>query len=440
MIEPHVPTELPDKRGAHRAPHSCIEDLLPFVKESVRQMSTLTEPQAMVSYFRDRSRRLFGGEGSLSLSRRGLTYPHVRVTRNSRWAHEVDPWQQPHLLPVLEGGQLAELIYAGEPRMISDVTVDPGDPAHEFIGFARSLVALPLFDEGKSLNMVIRLSSEPRHFDNVNLADALLTANLFGRATSSLLLAQKLEKAYAELDFEMRRIADIRRSLLPTNAPNDPRIDVALSYQAAARAGGDYYDFFDLGERRWGILIADVSGHGTPAAVVMAMLRTILHGLCHTCSTPAQLLESANRQLMNQSNRYDSTFVTACYLVLDLNNGSLTYSNAGHNPPLVVDAGANVHELDQAGSLPLGVDRDASYALAETRLVANDTMLLYTDGITEATNEHGEQYGRDRLLCCISKNVPNAQHIIDCVTHRLLAYTGTRDQEDDRTLIAVRML
>jgi len=402
-------------------------------------MSTLTDPQEMVSYFRDRARRLFGGEASVSLSRRGLTYPRVRVTRNSRSAHEVDPWKQPNLLPVLEGGRLAELIYAGEPRVLSGVSTDPDDPSHAFIGFARSLVALPLYDNGESLNMVIRLSSDPRHFDNVKLADALLTANLFGRATGNLLVARKLEEAYAELDFEMRRVADIQRSLLPTHAPKDPRIDVALSYQTAARAGGDYYDFFDLGDRRWGILIADVSGHGTPAAVVMAMLRTILHGLCHTSSTPAQLFESANRQLMNQSDRYDGTFVTACYLVLDLNDGSLTYSNAGHNPPLVVDPGANVRELDQAGSLPLGVDRDVSYPVANTRLGSSDTMLLYTDGITEATNDAGAFYGRDRLLSCVSENVPNAQHIIDCVTHKLLAFTGTHEQEDDRTLIAIRM-
>jgi sigma-B regulation protein RsbU (phosphoserine phosphatase) len=172
----------------------------------------------------------------------------------------------------------------------------------------------------------------------------------------------------------------------------------------------------------------------------MAMLRTILHGLCVTCVTPAELLQNANRQLMNQSKRYDGTFVTACFLVFDPADGSLQYSTAGHNPPLVVDRAAAVRELEGAQSLPLAVDINASYTVAESRLNPLDTLLLYTDGITEATNASGEFYGRERLLSCVSEDVPNAQHIIDCVTHKLLAFTGSRDQEDDRTLVAMRLL
>jgi len=210
-------------------------------------------------------------------------------------------------------------------------------------------------------------------------------------------------------------------------------------YRTAARAGGDYYDFFDLGEGRWGMLIADVSGHGTPAAVVMAMLRTILHGRCHNCGTPADLLAEANRQLMDQGDPNDGTFVTACYLVYDPGDGSLRYTCAGHNPPLLVDRNATVRELACAQSLPLGVDKNATFRLANDRLTSGDTLLLYTDGVTETTNDAGEQYGRDRLLGCVCQNVPSAQHIIDCVHHKLLAFSGTRDQEDDRTLLALRV-
>jgi len=312
MLEPELsaePAARPDRIVRRGVPSP---ERLAFVEEIVREISTHTDPQTMVSFFRNRAPHLFGGEGSISMSRRGMAYPRFRITRSSSWKTNVDPWACPDLLPTLEGGRLAELIYAGEPVAMDSVTIDPRDPAREFIGHARSMLALPLYDNGESLNMVIRLSAAPNHFDDVDLAEALLTANLFGRATSSMVTARELKKAYGELDFEMRRVADIQRSLLPTEVPRDVRFDIAVSYRAAARAGGDYYDFFQLGDGRWGMLIADVSGHGTPAAVVMAVLRTILHGECHTCSTPAAVLESANRRLMNQSDRNDGTFVTAC--------------------------------------------------------------------------------------------------------------------------------
>jgi len=182
-----------------------------------------------------------------------------------------------------------------------------------------------------------------------------------------------------------------------------------------------------------------VSGHGTPAAVVMAMLRTILHGKCHNCGTPGDLLAEANRQLMDQGDTQAGTFVTACYLVYDPRDRSLVYSCAGHNPPLLIDRHAAVRELDGAQSLPLGVRDAAEFAVAEAELHRGDTLLLYTDGITEAIGESGEPYGRDRLLDCVCQDVPNAQHIVDCVTHKLLAFTGTRDQDDDRTLLALRV-
>jgi len=414
-------------------------DQLPLVEEIVREISLHTDPQTMVSFFRRRARSLFGGDGSISLSRRGLETPAYRITRSTTWTHDVNPWEQPHLLPAFSGGALADLIYEGEARSVSDFRAAGDEPAREYLGDVRSLMALPLYDNGEALNMVVRFSNAPGGFDHVNLADALLTANLFGRATSSLVIAKKLEAAYAQLDFDLKRVARMQRALLPSRLPDMAGLDIAVSYRAAARAGGDYYDFFDLGGGRWGMLIADVSGHGTPAAVVMAVLRTILHGRCHTCGTPADLLSEANRQLMDQSDPHDGTFVTACYLVYDPKDGSLVYTCAGHNPPLLVDRNAVVRELDCAQSLPLGVDKNATFGLAEAGLTSGDTLLLYTDGITEATGESGEPYGRRRLLSCVCQDAPNAQYIIDCVSRRLLAFTGTRDQDDDRTLVALRV-
>lgn len=420
-------------------PGASADDDLDVIVDMVREISRQTDPQAMVAAFRQRARMLYGGDASVSLSRRGLQHPCFRITRSTRWKEAINPWRQPERLPILKGGLLAELLYANEPRILKHVCVPRTDPAYQYLADARALLVLPLFDKGASLNMVVRTSADPQAFDRIRLADAVLISNLFGRATHHLVLAEELRAAYAELDHELRRVAQIQTALLPPHLPTIPDLDMAVSYKTAARAGGDYYDFFDLKDGRWGVLIADVSGHGTPAAVVMAMLRTMLHTHCFECATPGELLTVANRNLYDQFDRYDGTFVTAYYGILDPSKRSICYACAGHHPPLLVDREIRVRELDGAQSVPLAVQADGNFPEADAQLQSGDTVLLYTDGITDASNEAGEFYGRERLLSCVREDVPNAQHIIDCVVHKLLAFTAGRPAEDDQTLLALRV-
>lgn len=410
-----------------------------MVIEMVREISLQVDPQEMIAVFRKRTPRLYGGEESLSLSRRGLQAPMYRITRSSRWKEPVNPWTQPERLPLLSGGLLAELLYGDEPRILKNTCAAPTDPAIEYLEDTRSLIALPLYDGGVALNMVVRLSTRPSAFDDIRLADAVLVSNLFGRATNNLVVAQRLQAAYADLDRDMKRVAEIQRSLLPVRLPSIPGLDLAASYETAARAGGDYYDLFDLGDGRWGVVIADVSGHGTPAAVVMAMLRTMLHARCVECTTASEMLAGANRRLCDQSNRYDGTFVTAFYGIIDPRTRSLSYACAGHNPPLLVDRQTQVRELDQAQAPPLAVDPTQTFPETSVTLQSGDTLILYTDGITEAVNPAGERYGRDRLLSCVKEDVPNAQHIVDCVVNKLIGFTGGRSPDDDQTLLAMRI-
>jgi len=414
-----------------------LDDRARLVVDMVREISLQTDPQAMVNVFRRQTPRLYGGDGSLSISRRDLKAPYYRITRSTRWKEEINPWTQPDRLPLLHGGVLAELMYSDTAGIIKDVSIPSTDPCYVHLQDARSLLSLPLFDGGVSLNMVVRWSSDPCGFDHLRLADAILTANLFGRATNTLVIARRLEKANAEFDYEMKQVADLQRSLLPPCLPTIPALDIAASYNTAARAGGDYYDFFDFTDGRWGVVIADVSGHGTPAAVVMAMLRTLLHARCNQRATPAETLAVVNQHLCEQTQRYDGMFVTAFYGIYDSHDGSLLYSCAGHNPPLLVDRRAAVRELDEAQTVPLAVDQQCEFPESRVQLTPGDTLLLYTDGITEAVNETGEMYGRDRLLSCVHEDVPNAQHIIDCITMKLLGYTKGGAQQDDQTLVAM---
>src|SRR5205085_8839936 len=139
---------------------------------------------------------------------------------------------------------------------------------------------------------------------------------LFGRATHSLVLADQVKRAYDRLDRELQTVADIQRSLLPTTLPAIPTLDLATDYQTSTRAGGDYYDFFPLPDGQWGILIADVSGHGTPAAVIMAITHSIAHTSTDPKTPPSRLLAFVNDRLAAGYTE-NGNFITAFYGIYD---------------------------------------------------------------------------------------------------------------------------
>jgi len=260
-------------------------------------MSLQTDPEAMVRAYAARMRQLMPSDGRLSLSRRGLQSPRYRITRSHLWKDHINPWKEGERLPVLEGGLLAELIYSDRPHIIDDFEIAASDPAAEHLAGRRSLMAISLFDQGVALNMVVILRREPRAFSREQFPELVWLSNLFGRATHNLVLADQVRQAYEAVDYEMQVVAGIQRALLPTELPQIPTMDLAAHYQMAHRAGGDYYDFFPLPGGRWGILIADVSGHGTPAAVLMAVTHSLAHTHPGPPLSPSQMLNYVNRHL-----------------------------------------------------------------------------------------------------------------------------------------------
>ncbi|MEE9297155.1 MAG: SpoIIE family protein phosphatase, partial [Phycisphaerae bacterium] len=262
--------------------------------ELAREVSAQTDPQEMVRRYREHARRARPVDASISLSRRDLHPPYYRITRWSRWQEEINPWKQKDRLPLLKGGLLADLIYGDQPRVISDLVIDPDEPAADYLQGMRSLLALPLYENGLSLNMVILSMEKPGAIDLESIPELIVTGNLFGRATYNLVMAERAREAFNALDAEFKTIARIQQCLLPASLPKANGIDLAAYYATAHRAGGDYYDVFPLDNHRSGILIADVSGHGAAAAVVMARMHAALHSGAANMDSPAEVLSFAN--------------------------------------------------------------------------------------------------------------------------------------------------
>ncbi|MHB1422591.1 MAG: PP2C family protein-serine/threonine phosphatase [Gemmataceae bacterium] len=413
---------------------------LDLIVETMKEMSRQTDPQEMSRAYGKRMQKLRPTDRMVSISRRGLQYPWYRVTRCSLWKENINPWKDAHLLPLLKGGLFAELLYGDEPRLFDDVNLPDDDPAAEYVAGMPSLLAIPMYDQGVALNMILLMRGEASAFIHEQFPEIVWMSNLYGRATHNLVLSEKLRAAYETVDQEMKVVADIQHSLLPRKMPDIPTLSLAAYYQTAHRAGGDYYDFFPLPDGKWGILIADVSGHGTPAAVLMAVTHSLAHSYPGQPMPPGRMLEHVNRHLTARYTVESDTFVTAFYGIYDPAQRSLTYSSAGHNPPRLkrcVDGTLN--SLDGASSLPLGIASEVAYREQTYRFVPGDQLVLYTDGITEAHNEQGEMFGLSRLDKVLENCAIGASDLLEAVLAALKDFTGSQAIHDDRTLLVAKI-
>lgn len=413
-----------------------LSDIVDLMKD----MSRHTDPQEMVRSYGAKIAELLPIDRRISLSRRGLESPRFRITRSSTWESEINPWREKSRLPLLKGGLFAKLIYSDEPIIIDDLEIDPNDPAAEYLEGHRSLAAIPMFDQGVALNMVVLLRKERAGFPPDEFPQMVWMTNLFGRATNNLVLSDDLKRANKALDREMKAVGEIQRSLLPERMPKISTLDLAAYYQPSQRAGGDYYDFFPLPDGRWGIFIADVSGHGSPAAVLMAVTHCIAHTNPGALQPPVRVLDYINRHLTDlYTGRIDS-FVTAFYGVYDPDKRTLTYSCAGHPPPrLKRCTDGSLMELDCAGGFPLGVMDDGEYDEAVLQLQPGDQIVFYTDGITEAANSRGELFGGERLDRVLENCSIQASSLLDAVLASMDEFAEGHPPDDDRTMIVGRV-
>jgi sigma-B regulation protein RsbU (phosphoserine phosphatase) len=404
----------------------------------MRELSRATDPQAMYEVYSRRMAEIFPAARLISLSRRDLPAPRVRVTRYSGWTDDINPWTDVDRLPVLDRGLFTDLAHAGRPRIIDDLQVPPDDPAAAYLDGQRSLMAIPLFDDGEPVNMVVFTREEPAAFPPEQFPDLVWMTNLFGRATQTALLSQKLKADHEEARQEMRRVAKLQRSLLPTELPRVSTLDLAVFSRTTAEAGGDYYNVLSLPRGRVGIMLADVCGHGVAAAMVVAVVHSLVTTYTGPAIPPGHLLTYVNDHLTRMSTRSAGTFVTAVYAVYDPDRATLTWANAGHPPPrLVRAAGGMAEPLVGERCVPLGIVDGTAYPEAEVKLAPGDQVLLHTDGVTDAKGSSDEAFGAERLDATLARRAPGSRATIARVLAALEDFAGSGPPADDCTLLAM---
>jgi sigma-B regulation protein RsbU (phosphoserine phosphatase) len=420
------------------------QEELEIVDRTLREISGVSDPEQLINTYWNGIGKLIPANDYIALSRRDVARPNYLITRSSRFANNVNPWTQRERLPLMRGGVLGEVIYANRPVIIDDLParLSRDDPAYAILEGFGSLIGLPQYDNGESLNATVMLFPPSREIDPSLIPILHWQAGLFGRGATNLVLRNKLEGALRDLDRELRGVGEIQRALLPRQLPQIGGFDIATHYLTSTVAGGDYYDFFPLQDGAWGVLIADVTGHGTPAAVMMAITHALVRAQPSAQRTPPALLTYLNDQLA-RTYTHNGSFVTAFYALVDPQRRRITYSNAGHNPPRVV-RGERILPLDEGGSLPLGVECEQCYEQATATLEPADLLLFYTDGIVEApAPPRGptprQLFGLSRLdTLLLNYTKKSAQDVIDCICDEVHSFTHKTQPADDQTLVAMR--
>ena len=274
----------------------------------------------------------------------------------------------------------------------------------------------------------------------IDFQDLAITIERTAAEVDRVRHAASEHRVLSSLRSELHSANLLQQSILPQEFPCEGG---QFSYEVFARmvpaksVGGDFYDFFHIDESRLGVVIGDVSGKGMPAAIYMAVARTLVKAWGLTAIPPDECLTRVNRALCDEGKRH--VFVTIFYGVLDTVTGHLEFANGGHNPPVHFGNGRPPELLDVKPGLVLGIDRTAVYQLAEATLSPGDTLLLYTDGVTEAMNATRDCFQDDRLLDVTARHAADSlADLLEAIYTDVNAFAGDAPQHDDMTALAVR--
>ena len=257
--------------------------------------------------------------------------------------------------------------------------------------------------------------------------------------TACVCLDHMSESERRSLETELELSQVVQRALLPQAIPSIPGAELAAFSRPAEIVGGDYFDFFHFRDGGHGLVIADISGHGVSAGMLMSSLQASIRTMAPQSDSPAEVLERINRFYIH--NVHFTTFVTVFLAHFDSHNNSLAYTNAGHNPPAILRKGEPGLVWLRPTAPAIGLSEEFRPRTQQVSLQKGDILLLYTDGITEAENPAEEQFGSGRLSELLVQCADlHAEEIIRNIRQGLEVFTEGRPLQDDTTFIALKIL
>ncbi len=301
-----------------------------------------------------------------------------------------------------------------------------------------SILSAPLKTKGKLigvLNVFNKMSEDGFTLDDQRILSIIATQSAQVVENARLYdEEQSLKKIEEELNFA----AEIQKNLLPSSNPQLDGYDIAGKSISAKEVGGDYYDYITIDENNTVICLGDISGHGMPAAMLMANLQATLRGQALFTSSAGECLTRANKLLYRSTDM--QKYATFFYGILNTEESRFHFSNAGHNTPFLINPNKNVTRLAKGGTV-LGFMEDYQFEEDSIKLNSGDTIVIYSDGITEALNEKDEEYGEERLLAVLKENLKsNAELLIEKVFEAVKIFVKDGKQSDDITIVVIKKI
>ncbi|HZZ42923.1 MAG TPA: SpoIIE family protein phosphatase [Tepidisphaeraceae bacterium] len=296
-----------------------------------------------------------------------------------------------------------------------------------------SMLSAGMRYKGKAIGALRVYTDQEQVFPQIKIDLMKAIASQAAAAIENTRLLQESIEA-ERLEKQVAMAADVQQRMIPQSPPKVPGVDLASVYIPCYELGGDFFDFMPLPDDNLGLVVADVSGKGVPASLIMASVRAYLRAEVDSIYYLYEIMKRVNLMLVRDTK--PSEFVTLLYGVLDARNLRLTYCNAGHPPGLLLRDG-NVSELDSP-NMVLGIDPDQEYRQSVLHLRRGDTLLLYTDGLADAMNFQSETFGRQRIVTAFSKGGASAEVIAQNILWDLRRFVGLTKRTDDVTMIVAR--
>ncbi|MBI1796137.1 MAG: SpoIIE family protein phosphatase [Candidatus Eisenbacteria bacterium] len=430
------PTASPENAAS---PARNLEAEINFLSELCSVVASNTELRPILDWIVQKTTGLLSAdEGSIKLLGVDGGATAKTLVRKHQPGLDSGSWELPIVTTVM-----GYLLHKGEPLISSDLLDDERfSGIRRIVSRVRAVMAVPLKVDNRITGMLAVTNRTPgRHWtdDEAKLLTIVATnyAGVIEQARLRVEAEEKkrLEEENRRMESELDLARDIQMSLVPSGPLHGGPWEVHGKVVPARQVGGDYFDYFPLDGSRFAITIADVSGKGVPAALLMSNVQASLRAFCNGEREITEAIRQVNRSVARSAS--GGKFITLFYAEVDHAHGVLRFTNAGHNYPMLRRGDGSIEEL-QEGGLLLGLFDDAEYTYGEASFGDGDALLLYSDGISEATDSYGQQFGEDRLRtiwqsCCA---LPSSE-VIGCLLKDVEKFRGSAGQSDDMTAVVV---